>query len=385
MSKLTVTRVIIRLIMRIQKKLIVGVMLIVLVASSITPFLVSRSVEAQIASQSQASELIKSLKFKNSNTITGTFGGGDITFTKKTCPDPSGASTGFAPATVECFVSSSLVCQNNGVYKLGSGYVLRYNLRLSNGCAETVTQVNIPNIANAGNVNIVASRLEGNDTVIVGSDGKKYIKASDNLYRLDSEAGQQCQDFIQVSGNRAKLVVMDTTQSTGFQYRANANEASVTPQAFGGFATGSDERECGIVSINGVSTVGGGTAGGSDAKNDSIQKILANIGNTFALGKVTAAELAEIDGTEEDADGTTCETSDSGPLGWILCPVINAGARFTEFVFKDFVQPFLEDVPVSTNPEDRSYNAWKNFRLLGNILLVGTMLAVVYAQVRGDR
>ena len=104
--------------------------------------------------------------------------------------------------------------------------------------------------------------------------------------------------------------------------------------------------------------------------------------NPSAAPSITDANAGDSEGT---GDGDSCETTNSGPLGWILCPIIDLAANFTSFVFENFVQPFLEDVPVTTNPSDPTYKAWQQFRLIGNIVLVGTMLAVVYAQVRGGR
>lgn len=83
---------------------------------------------------------------------------------------------------------------------------------------------------------------------------------------------------------------------------------------------------------------------------------------------------------EEDACNAT-----GSPMSWIICPIIDMGSKFTDFVFNDIVRPFLEDVPISSNPDDPSYNAWKQFRLIGNIVLIGSLMAVVYAQARGDK
>lgn len=89
--------------------------------------------------------------------------------------------------------------------------------------------------------------------------------------------------------------------------------------------------------------------------------------------------------TEDEEPADSCVTTNSGPLGWIMCPVIDLASTFSQGVFTHFIQPFLEDVPVTTNPNDGAYIAWKQFRLIGNIVLVGTMIAVVYAQVRGGK
>lgn len=88
-------------------------------------------------------------------------------------------------------------------------------------------------------------------------------------------------------------------------------------------------------------------------------------------------------GTANDQD--TCDGSGSGPLGWIVCPIIDMGLGLTKFAFTNFIKPFMEDVPISTESGDPGYSAWKQFRLIGNIVLIGSMLAVVYAQARGDK
>lgn len=100
--------------------------------------------------------------------------------------------------------------------------------------------------------------------------------------------------------------------------------------------------------------------------------------------KKPPAEEEAAANANKAAEEDSCDTTGS-PLSWIICPIIDLGAKFTDFVFNDIVRPFLEDVPISSNPDDPGYNAWKQFRLLGNIVLIGTMLAVVYAQARGDR
>lgn len=97
----------------------------------------------------------------------------------------------------------------------------------------------------------------------------------------------------------------------------------------------------------------------------------------------TAAEAA-ANGDNQGEDGENkCEKT--GPLSWIICPILNIGFRATDYIFSGLVRPLLEDIPVSTDPEDDSFKAWKAFRTLGNIVLVGALLAVVYAQTRSDK
>jgi hypothetical protein len=114
--------------------------------------------------------------------------------------------------------------------------------------------------------------------------------------------------------------------------------------------------------------------------------------------KLSAAEKKEVDKIVEEGDGrdninasagdeeqgVECEKG-AGVLGWILCPVITNGIEFTNTVYGEFIEPLLENVPISTDPSDGSYKAWQQFRLIGNLMLVATMLAVVYSQLKGGR
>ena len=86
---------------------------------------------------------------------------------------------------------------------------------------------------------------------------------------------------------------------------------------------------------------------------------------------------------EDQGPEVTCE--DGGDLGWIVCPVLNAGVDLSDSIYSKFVEPLLSNVPISDDPKNGAYLAWKQFRLIGNILLVGALLAVVYSQARGGK
>lgn len=88
---------------------------------------------------------------------------------------------------------------------------------------------------------------------------------------------------------------------------------------------------------------------------------------------------------EEAKEQPDCDASLNSPLSWVLCPVIDLGAALTDFIFQTFVRGLLEEVPISAETDDGGYLAWQQFRMLANIMLVGTLLAIVYGQVKGDR
>jgi hypothetical protein len=89
------------------------------------------------------------------------------------------------------------------------------------------------------------------------------------------------------------------------------------------------------------------------------------------------------DKKDEEEDQVDCDLSLSSILSWIACPIIDMGVNFTDFAFQHFIQPMLENVPVSTDPNDASFKAWKSFRLIANVLLIGSLLVIVYSQAKG--
>lgn len=108
----------------------------------------------------------------------------------------------------------------------------------------------------------------------------------------------------------------------------------------------------------------------------------------------TTAEIAtekgykgsQGEGDPSSSDGSAdCDAKLSSPLSWIICPVVDIGSAFTDTMFKEVISPLLENVPISTDENDGGYIAWQQFRLLGNILLIGSLLAIVYAQIKGGR
>lgn len=86
---------------------------------------------------------------------------------------------------------------------------------------------------------------------------------------------------------------------------------------------------------------------------------------------------------KDPEDQADCDMQLESILSWIACPVIDMGVNTTDWIFEHLIQPMLEDVPVSTNPNDGSYKAWQQFRIIGNVLLIGTMLAIVFSQLKG--
>lgn len=102
---------------------------------------------------------------------------------------------------------------------------------------------------------------------------------------------------------------------------------------------------------------------------------------TAAAAAATAA-AATGGGTAPGSDHPTCNTGGFG-LNWILCPVFNTVAEFSDFLFSVLFEPLLRTAPISTDPTQPSYKVWSSFRIYGDIFLVIALLVIVFGQAIG--
>lgn len=86
--------------------------------------------------------------------------------------------------------------------------------------------------------------------------------------------------------------------------------------------------------------------------------------------------------TDAGATNPDCQ-SGGDPLNWILCPIFDGVAAFSDWIFQQIIQPLLRSTPISTDPEDPTYRIWSNFRIYGNIFLVIALLVIVFGQSIG--
>ncbi len=102
-------------------------------------------------------------------------------------------------------------------------------------------------------------------------------------------------------------------------------------------------------------------------------------------GKPLAKTVGETEPTSTDGAGSASEVdcSGGGALGWIICPIAELGQNIAKDIFSGVIEPMMKKVPVSTDPGDGSFRAWQGFRMIANILLVGALLVMVYAQATG--
>lgn len=126
--------------------------------------------------------------------------------------------------------------------------------------------------------------------------------------------------------------------------------------------------------------------GGSGAMiNLQSDRITPDVRDSWLQTKKVAKETTTSGGDDDGNNKPNCDMQLTSPISWIVCPVIDAGAAMSDWVFTSIVKPLLADVPISTDRDDPGYKVWQNFRVLGNVLLIGSLLAVVYSQARGGK
>ena len=275
----------------------------------------------------------------------------------------------YSNATFSCPGSVSLTPNNSGPLSISSASIsppapngssnaqVRVPLQISGGiCTMTTLDVVI-----AG-ANLQSSKMAwvdaGQIKAVVAFGGivanETFTKIG-NVFLRDSEKGQQCIDQAVVTGNNVN--VFELKPGTGVPQSDKIGVASLP-------------AGCEVLKINGVDV-------------NTKAQAQEQIAKPQVLAAQTNASKPAGTGGGNTADEDSCDAKFSAPMTWIICPAIDMGIAMTDKVFSDFIKPLMEDVPVSSNPADGSYKAWQQFRLIGNIVLVGAMLAVVYAQVKG--
>lgn len=159
---------------------------------------------------------------------------------------------------------------------------------------------------------------------------------------------------------------------TRYQYRDGKNANSEI--SIGHDMDSDGRRTCGTL----VQDNYGGAALRSLPKGTTIDDLF---GNPLAL----IGGNANAGSSDEPNEDDTCDFKINFSLAWIVCPIIDWGGTYNDFVFSQLIKPLLEKTPLDTDTQGPYYGVWQTFRFLGNVLLIGSMLMIVYAQAKGDQ
>ena len=89
------------------------------------------------------------------------------------------------------------------------------------------------------------------------------------------------------------------------------------------------------------------------------------------------------DGEDGDEEDDPCY-SNSGAMGWIMCPIISGASDALQDLYEDVLQDFLQIDPALLSSEDQgTYEAWNIFRNLANVALIIIFLVVIISQLTG--
>lgn len=79
---------------------------------------------------------------------------------------------------------------------------------------------------------------------------------------------------------------------------------------------------------------------------------------------------------------TSCDSTYTHGLGWVICPLTNFLAAGMDWLYNT-IKDFLIVQPVSTDRDSALYQAWGMMRNLANILFVVAFLIIIYSQITG--
>lgn len=238
----------------------------------------------------------------------------------------------------------------------------------STACTDTSPN-EIPNITliNPGGLDPVMNNF--NIFFRVADDGRHLVWAFDasepytqsgktgqaSIFLRDSENGDKCQDIIQVN----------KSNGTYKSYELKDGGSGPKPPA-----SVNANPDCRI---------------SEDSPDYAPVNTNLKLGDADKLKNDVNPDPGAPGGTGSAAgDDETQSCSGEGlSFGWALCPIVEVVSNFGDTVFKSYIRPMMEQNNLSLDPNDPFYKSWQGFRFLGNVLLIGSLLAVVYSQTRG--
>ncbi|MDO4528215.1 MAG: hypothetical protein Q4C03_05475, partial [bacterium] len=91
------------------------------------------------------------------------------------------------------------------------------------------------------------------------------------------------------------------------------------------------------------------------------------------------AQVSTDSGDKPQKD--VCRT-ESGSIGWLICPVINFLAKITDGIY-DSIEAFLVVEPLAFDAQSPYHQIWSIFRDVTNVIFVIFLLVVIYSQLTG--
>ena len=117
------------------------------------------------------------------------------------------------------------------------------------------------------------------------------------------------------------------------------------------------------------------------------------------LNGISISKLTDVDGAIVDSESTQEQNenrqteekeaepdcySNSGSLGWILCPIIEGGGKAIVSIYDTYITPFLVlDAGLFKSGDGTTYSAWSQFQGYANMAFIIVFLIVIFSQLTG--
>ena len=110
---------------------------------------------------------------------------------------------------------------------------------------------------------------------------------------------------------------------------------------------------------------------------------IGSYGNNSPPSTVSIVDIsANAAQATQTGTGTSCDSTQTGGLGWILCPVVGFIANGMDKIYS-IVARFLEVHTVTADTTSSLYRMWAIVRDIANICFVGVFLVIIYSQITG--
>lgn len=93
-------------------------------------------------------------------------------------------------------------------------------------------------------------------------------------------------------------------------------------------------------------------------------------------------DSADESGSEDEEEPSCMDFS--GPLGWVICPLIDGSSAFIKYAYESIIEPMLKlDTRLFQTEDNGTYAAWSVLRNLSNIIFIIIFLVVIFSQLTG--
>lgn len=120
----------------------------------------------------------------------------------------------------------------------------------------------------------------------------------------------------------------------------------------------------------------------SDIIKDINAEVEAHKDEIAAAGGTNTFGGSPSDASSEEGEGEKTCMTESGAVGWVICPVINAASSASSWLYNNFIEDALNTKAALFKNED-TYKSWQIFQGFANVVFAIFLLVVIFSQLSG--